>query len=135
MDFAETRKTVLKVSIITIIINVFLAAIKVTAGIFGNSNAMISDAVHSVSDVVSSLLVVLSAYLTKKAVTEKDERKNVIIECVFSFILAGILLYTCFDIAYDGIERIVTGEYLEADNPAWFEIAVAVVSIIFKEGI
>ena len=52
-------KECLKVSMVTLVINFILSIIKLFAGIFGRSSAMISDAVHSISDVVSTFVVII----------------------------------------------------------------------------
>ena len=62
-DFTKTAN---KVSIISIIGNTFLALFKLFAGIFSHSSAMVSDAVHSFSDVFSSIVVIIGIKLSSK---------------------------------------------------------------------
>ena len=52
----DTKKEVYKVSVITIVSNFLLAILKIIAGIFSNSGAMISDAVHTISDVGTTII-------------------------------------------------------------------------------
>lgn len=64
------EKTAMKVSIISIIANVVLAAFKLVAGVFAHSGAMISDAIHSASDVFSTFVVMIGIKIASK---EPDE--------------------------------------------------------------
>lgn len=56
----------IKVSIVTIIGNVFLSIFKLIAGWFGKSNAMISDSIHSLSDVLSTIIVLIGLKILVK---------------------------------------------------------------------
>ena len=62
----DFKRTANKVSIISIIANTFLAIFKLLAGIFAHSSAMISDAIHSASDVFSSFVVIIGIKLSSK---------------------------------------------------------------------
>ena len=64
------EKIAMKVSIISIIANVVLAAFKLVAGVFAHSGAMISDAIHSASDVFSTFVVMIGIKIASK---EPDE--------------------------------------------------------------
>ena len=62
----NNEQIVYKVSINTIIINTILSIIKFLAGIFGKSQAMISDSIHSISDVLSTLVVMVGFKISSK---------------------------------------------------------------------
>ena len=62
----EFKKVANKVSIITIVQNILLSVFKLFAGILAHSNAMISDAVHSASDVFSTIIVIIGVKLASK---------------------------------------------------------------------
>ncbi|MCJ7687763.1 MAG: cation transporter, partial [Clostridiaceae bacterium] len=66
MDSEERYSIGIKISKITIISNVLLSAIKLFAGIIGRSGAMIADGVHSLSDVLSTIAVMLGLKLAKQ---------------------------------------------------------------------
>ena len=61
------KDTAMHVSIITIIINIVLSVFKASAGIIANSTAMISDAVHSASDVLSTVIVIIGIKISNKS--------------------------------------------------------------------
>ena len=67
----ETRLA-MRVSVISVIVNLVLSAFKLLAGIFANSGAMISDAVHSASDVFSTFIVMIGVTISGK----KADKEN-----------------------------------------------------------
>lgn len=60
----------MRVSVISVIVNLVLSAFKLLAGIFANSGAMISDAVHSASDVFSTFIVMIGVTISGKKQTK-----------------------------------------------------------------
>ena len=87
------KKACLKVSLITIIINIVLFAIKLIAGILGNSSAMISDAIHSLSDVLSTFIVIVGLKISNKESDDRHQYGHERLENVASLILAFILFH------------------------------------------
>ena len=87
------EKACLKVSIVTIIVNFVLSIVKFLAGIFGNSSAMISDSIHSLSDVLSTFIVIVGIKLASKKSDEKHQYGHERLENVASLILAFLLFY------------------------------------------
>ena len=71
MEATPFEKVATRVSTVSIIINLLLAAFKFIAGILGHSGAMISDAVHSSSDVIGSLIVIVGGKMSEKS-SDKD---------------------------------------------------------------
>ena len=55
----DFQKVANQVSFVTIVVNILLAFMKLLAGVFAHSNAMISDSIHSASDVFSTMIVVI----------------------------------------------------------------------------
>ena len=82
-----------KVSVITIIINLVLSVFKFLVGIFGNSQALVSDAIHSASDVVSTVAVMFGINLSAKKSDSLHQYGHERIECIFSIILSHILVF------------------------------------------
>ena len=127
------QKAAMYVSSISIIVNLLLSLFKLIAGIIARSDVMISDAVHSASDVLSTIVVVGSKISSKESDTEHSyghER----IECVSSIILSGMLLVTGIGIGIVGVKKIIagsTGDDLTV--PGILALMAAVVSIIVKE--
>lgn len=121
-----------KVSINTIIGNVILSIVKFLAGIFGKSQAMISDSVHSMSDVLSTFVVMIGIKLSNKCDDEEHQYGHERLECVASIILACMLFITGILIGYQGIESIIHRKGIA--TPTLFALIIAIISILTKEG-
>lgn len=134
MQTNNLEKTALRVSVVTIIINFALAAFKLLAGIFGNSYALISDAVHSASDVFSTVIVLIGIKISAKKADKNHPFGHERFECVAAILLAAVLFATGVGIGYSGVENIVTGEYKNFAVPGIVALVAAAVSIVVKEG-
>lgn len=126
------KKTAMKVSIISIIANVVLAAFKLVAGVFAHSGAMISDAIHSASDVFSTFVVMIGIKIASKEPDEEHPYGHERMECVAAIILATILCITGLGIGKNALEHI-TGNSSEVSVPGVLALIAAIVSIIVKE--
>ena len=84
----------MRVSVISIVVNVLLSLIKLLAGLFAHSGAMISDAVHSASDVFSTLVVMAGVSLSNKQADKEHPFGHERLECVASLLLAVVLAAT-----------------------------------------
>lgn len=134
MQIPNIEKTAIKTSVITIIVNFMLTVFKLIAGIFGASMALISDAVHSASDVFSTVIVIAGVKVSAKKADKKHPFGHERFECVAAIVLAVVLLATGLVIGYTGIKNIVTGEYLNFETPKLIALIAAAVSIVVKEG-
>lgn len=123
----------MKVSVISIIGNVFLSIFKFIAGIIGKSNAMISDSIHSLSDVLSTIVVMIGLKLASKKEDVSHPYGHERIECVASFILAIFLFITGLGIGWIGIKTIFFENYGEIKTPTLIALIAAIISIITKE--
>ncbi len=121
-----------KMSRIGILGNVVLAGFKLLAGIFGHSSAMISDAVHSLSDVFATLIAYVGVLMSKQPEDDEHPYGHERLECVASLALGIILAVTGLGIGYSGIHKIIEPKELEI--PTLLPLVAAVVSIVVKEG-
>ena len=124
-------KTANRVSVNTIIMNIFLAVMKLAVGIIAHSQALISDAVHSVSDVFSTILVIFGVNIAAKKSDEKHPYGHERIECIFSIILSVSLFVTAIGICRSAIGLIMHPETIT--TPGYAALVAAVISIVFKE--
>ena len=90
---SEFRRVANRVSLITIIGNVVLAVVKLLAGIIAHSSAMISDAIHSASDVFSTFVVIIGIKLSSKKADREHPYGHERLECVAAIILAMVSEY------------------------------------------
>ena len=135
-DNKSAIRIINKVAIVTIIVNLVLAIGKFLAGIFGNSTAMISDAVHSSSDVLSTLIVLIGARIAVKNEDRDHNYGHDKFESIASILLAMLLFATAIGLGYGGIKDIISatkdnGEYVK---PTLVALITAIVSIVVKEG-
>ena len=121
-----------RVSVITILINAALSAFKLAAGVIAHSAAMVSDAVHSLSDVLSTVIVIIGVNLAGQKADDKHQYGHERFECVASIILAVILALVGAGIGHSGVMSIVRGGY-EGKIPGALALVAALVSIAVKE--
>lgn len=126
------EKTAMKVSIISIVANVILALFKLIAGVFAHSGAMVSDAIHSASDVFSTFVVMIGIKIAGKEPDEEHPYGHERMECVAAIILATILCITGLGIGKNALGSI-TGGSTEIVIPGVLALIAAIVSIIVKE--
>ena len=129
----EFKKVANKVSFITIVQNVLLSVFKLFAGIFAHSNAMISDAVHSASDVFSTIIVIIGVKLASKKSDKEHPYGHERLECVAAIVLSIVLLYTGIKIGSQAVKDIIGGNYQSLQKPGMLALVAAVVSIVTKE--
>jgi len=128
MDY---EKTAVRVSNVSIIGNTALTLFKLLAGLLANSGAMVSDAVHSASDVFSSIIVIIGVKYAGKDADREHPYGHERYECVAAIVLSIILLVTGLFIAHNAIEKLLSGETIAI--PGRLALVAAVVSILVKE--
>ncbi|MGN0431793.1 MAG: cation diffusion facilitator family transporter [Lachnospiraceae bacterium] len=133
---AETdfQKVANKVSLITIIGNVMLSVVKLLAGIIAHSNAMISDAIHSASDVFSTIVVIIGIRLAAKESDKEHPYGHERLECVAAIILAMVLFMTGLGIGLEALKNILQGNSSDLPMPGILALLAAIISIVSKEG-
>ena len=129
-DFCKVAN---RVSFITIIGNVILSVVKFLAGIIAHSNAMISDAVHSASDVFSTIVVIIGIKLASKEADKEHPYGHERLECVAAIVLAMVLIITGLGIGAEALKNIVQGNYSDLQVPGILALIAAIVSIVSKE--
>lgn len=130
----DFEKTAVRVSVVSIIGNAVLSAFKVLAGVIAHSGAMISDGVHSASDVFSSIIVIIGVKLSAKKSDKEHPYGHERMECVAAIILAVVLLVTGLFIGDSALGKLISGDYDSLEIPGILALIAAVISIIVKEG-
>lgn len=133
MDKAN-EKIAMRVSRNTIIGNFSLSAFKLAAGLIGHSAAMLSDAVHSLSDVLSTIVVIIGVKLANQKADKEHPYGHERFESVAAILLAAILGATGLAIGYGGLRTILSGNYEAISIPGMLALFAAIVSIVVKEG-
>jgi len=126
--------SVLRVTRATILANTALSALKLAAGLIARSGAMVSDAIHSLSDVLSTFIVIIGVKAAAKASDREHPYGHERMECVAAIVLAVVLLITGLFIGYEGIMKILSAQEETLSAPGALALIAAAVSILVKEG-
>ncbi len=114
--------------------NAGLSVLKILAGVFGRSSAMIADGVHSASDLVTDVAVLIVIGVSRKKADSSHSYGHGKIETFVTFIISLLLAAVGIGILIDGVERGIDffkgGEILK---PTWLALGMAVISIVIKE--
>ena len=132
MDARE--KQIRNVTLWGAFVNILLTVAKLLAGIFGKSAAMVADGVHSLSDLLSDLVVLIFTHISSKGKDRRHSFGHGKFETLATLIVSLILIIVAYKLASNGVESIVdiaTGGTLP--KPSYIALIAAVVSIIAKE--
>ncbi len=131
---SEPKAIAMRVSINTIIVNAVLSGFKLLAGIISGSAAMISDAVHSASDVFSTIIVMVGVHISAKDADTEHPYGHERMECVAAILLACVLALTGLVIGYSGIQSLISSTQSPLAAPGLLALIAAIISIAVKEG-
>ena len=129
----QNEKIVMRVSFYSMATNIALSIFKVLAGFLAHSGAMVSDGIHSASDVFSTVVVMVGYRLAGKESDENHQYGHERIECVAAILLSMILCITGFAIGLAGFRKIIGQESISLEAPGLLALAAAVLSILVKE--
>lgn len=128
-----TESIVQRVAAVSIAVNIFLSLLKLAAGVIESSGAMISDAVHSLSDVFSTVIVLIGVKISRKEADKEHPYGHERMECVAAIILAVVLFLTGVGIGMNGLQKILGNSSDELAVPGVLALGAAVFSIVTKE--
>ena len=138
MKTIKTKRTneqmAMRAGRITIYVNVFLTVFKLIAGIVGNSTAMIADAMHTFSDLYTTVIVMVGVKLANRKADRDHPYGHERFECVAAILLAVVLIFTGAAIGWAGIQQIMAGEYDDPVIPGIIALVAAVATLIIKFG-
>lgn len=129
----DERKIIKQLSLTGIIGNIVLVAFKLYAGIAGKSSAMVSDAIHSLSDVFATFVAFIGVRISRKAPDSAHPYGHDRFECLASLALGLILAGTGIGIGVGGVKTVLSGSYDTLAAPSLIALIAAVVSIVVKE--
>ena len=117
----------------SILINILLSAFKLFAGIIGQSAAMISDGVHSIADLISTVIVIVGIKIAGQKPDKQHPYGHERFESVATLLLAGLVFAVGLGIGWAGLQRIFSGD--DIPIPSILALIAAIVSIAVKEGV
>ncbi len=127
-NYAE--KLALKVSFFSLCGNSVLSIFKLIAGLVGKSYAMIADSVHSISDVFTTIIVIIGVKISAKKADKEHPYGHDRFECVAALLLSFALFMVGAMIGYSAISKLVDGSYKSIAVPETIALVAAVVSIL-----
>ena len=119
-----------KITVAGMIVNILLAVLKLILGFLGRSQAVVADAVHSLSDLGTDLLVLFGIKIWSAPADDQHPYGHQRIETVITLLISVLLAVVAFEIGWKAIERLGAGEN---HPPLLFAILGPLVSIIAKE--
>ena len=131
----ERNRQIYKVTLVGGMVNVLLLVFKFVAGILGHSAAMVADAVHSLSDFVTDIIVIVFVHISGKPKDKSHDYGHGKYETLAMTFIGAALLAVALGIVYSGIVKIVAwvhGQDLQA--PGTLALWAALLSVVLKEG-
>lgn len=128
------EKEIYKVTLVGSAGNVALLTFKFIAGVMGHSSAMIADAVHSLSDFITDVIVLAFVHVSAKPQDKDHDYGHGKYETFATFIIGLALIAAATGIIVSGVTKLIDwagGKQLAA--PGWLALAAAIISIIVKE--
>ena len=130
----QREKKIMKVTLVGLVVNVILSAGKIAAGIFGRSAAMLADGVHSLSDLLSDVIVIAFVRISSKGRDKDHEYGHGKFETLATLIVSLVLVVVAAQMMASGLKSITSvlrgGTIPE---PGYVALIAAVVSIVAKE--
>ena len=132
----ERNREIYQVTLAGGVVNVVLLVFKFVAGILGHSAAMVADAVHSLSDFVTDVIVIVFVHISGKPKDKSHDYGHGKYETLAMTIIGLALLVVAIGIVYGGLMKIVdwwNGQQLEA--PGTLALWAALLSVVLKEAV
>ena len=134
-----TKKTneqiAMRASWSTMAANVFLSVLKLLAGLLANSAALIADAANSISDVLSTTIVMIGVKLAGQKADKDHPYGHERLESVAALILSAIVFATGIMIGYNGVNKVIAGRMGDIEIPGGVALVAAVVTMVVKEAL
>lgn len=130
----EREKKVTRVTLAGSIVNLFLSVFKILSGVFGRSAAMVADGVHSLSDLMSDVVVLVFIRVSSKGKDREHEFGHGKFETLATVVVSLILVVVAANLISSGVSSIrsvISGEVLP--TPGWIALVAAAVSVVSKE--
>jgi cation diffusion facilitator family transporter len=131
-DVGSKEKIVRKVTWVGLLVNVFLVVIKFTAGIYGRSQALVADAIHSLTDLTTDIAVIAGSHYWSRPPDENHPYGHRRLETLVTVFIAVVLIAAGLGIGWKAISTL---QEKPAAPPGWIAVFAALASIVCKESI
>lgn len=126
-------KNAIRISVLSIAVNLLLSLLKFATGFLGHSQALKADAVHSLSDVLSTVVVIAAIVVSQKGPDHNHEYGHQRYESLASLFLALLLGFIGLKIGFDGVTSITSGAFKALPAPTVLTAVAALASVAVKE--
>jgi len=130
MESEEKKKSIKKITAWGLFTNLFLALVKFMIGFLGNSQAVIADGVHSLSDISSDVVVLLGVKFWLEPPDENHPYGHHKIESFITLLIGLFLIFAAVSIGYNAV---TTFDERPLQKLSWFVLLAPIISIISKE--
>lgn len=127
---ATRRRAILKITLLSSIVDGTLGLLKITAGILANSHALLADGIHSLSDLASDGGVLMLAWFGSRGPDADHPYGHGRIETLGTMLLGAILILVAGGVGHDAVSRLLQSQY---STPGLLALGVAALSIVAKE--
>ena len=131
----DQTQLAMRVSWVSIVVNILLSLVKLAAGLIAQSGAMVSDALHSASDVFSTIIVMIGIRASAKEPDREHPYGHERMECVAAIILAAVLAATGLFAGYTGVMKLLSVRSSVLPTPGLLALFAALFSIAVKEAL
>ena len=125
----------MRVSKTTLVVNVFLSVLKLFVGVLANSAALVADAVNSISDVLSTIVVMIGVKLGNRVSDKDHPYGHERYECAAALILSAFVFVTGLMIGYNGVQKIIAGSHGDLVVPGAIALVAAAITMVVKEAL
>lgn len=130
----ERNKTIYKVTLIGSVVNAVLIVIKFVAGFLGRSSALVADAVHSLTDFVTDIVVLIFVRISGKPRDREHSYGHGKFETLATLIIGVFLAGAGIGLFIEGLKKVISSLHGEVlPEPTWLAFIVAIASIVAKE--
>lgn len=129
---SRNARTIIKVSVITIIVNLLLTVLKMIFGLIYGNLSVLSDALHSASDLVTSFLIIIIVFISSPKTDKKHNYGHEKIESLATLFIGVLLASLGVFLIWQGLLGIISPVNSEVN---FYLIGVTVLSLVFKEGL
>ncbi|MCW8825991.1 MAG: cation diffusion facilitator family transporter [Gammaproteobacteria bacterium] len=130
---SERHRAMQRVTLVGAVVNLILATVKIVIGYMGQSQALVADGVHSISDLATDAMVLFASKHSSKEADEDHPYGHGRIETAFTVALGAFLVLVAIGIAWDAAERLFHPD--ELLMPGMLAMAGAVFSVLANEGL
>lgn len=127
---ADSVKQIRRITWAGMLINILLAAFKIAAGILGNSHAVFADGIHSFSDTVTDVAVIIGSYYWSKPADPEHPYGHKRLETTVAIFIGGLLLMAGVGIGWNAVQHL---NVQQKSSPGLIALLAALVSIFIKE--